>query len=150
MFNSLITALASSTLEISETTKNKGHGEIKMLHANATTKDEILIKLKDLCKNSDYVHIAARYCKYKKGGKYMCKKHWKCKRRKFQNTKKTLFCTGTVHHSCMFAKRNGGTGEVKNVTIDIVLEKQNKITDKSSEVPETDDTVEAVQVCINL
>ena len=92
-----------------------------MMRANATSKRDMKVKLKYLCLKSDYVHIAARYCKYKRGGKYYCKRQWQCT--KDDNGSN---CEGSVHHVCEFTKMDEGTGKETKATINVLIEKKKK------------------------
>ena len=139
----LIYLLGTSTWTISETAKTstkKTHGsadDIEKQYANGTSKDDVLSKLKDLCYHSEYVKVARGYCHTKKNGKYYCNKHWTCKRKRH-------FCQGSVHHTCLYAKNEDGTGKETNVTINIILEKQNKTKEESKDIDAlvTSDTTE--------
>ena len=108
--------------------------DIEKQYANGTSKDDVLSKLKDLCYHSEYVKVARGYCHTKKRGKYYCNKKWKCNRKKH-------FCQGSVHHTCLYSKNEDGSGKEKNVTINIILEKQNKTKAESKEIDtlDTDD-----------
>ena len=46
-----------------------------------------------------------------------------------------------MHHTCLYSKNEDGTGKEKNVTINIILEKQNKTKAESKEIDtlDTDD-----------
>ena len=139
--------LASSTWKIEETAKSpENKPTYAKIWANATSKQEILDKLKDMCRNSEYVHVAARYCKYKVGGTYFCKKEWKCKKSELGSS-----CRGSVYHLCEFDKTDIATGQNKTTTINILLEKQEK-PDDISQTSEASDTTEVSSnlVCLRI
>ena len=127
----------TSTWTIAETAKNatkksiESGSDIEKQYANGTSKGHVLSKLQELCYHSEYVKVARGYCHTHKRGKYYCNKRWKCKR-------KTQFCQGSVHHSCVYSKTEDGTGKEKNVTIGIILEKVNKTNDAPNEIDNSD------------
>ena len=83
------------------------------LCVNATSGDDIKAKLKKACRRDKSVYLAQKYCTKVKRGKYFCIKNWKCLKYKD-------FCTGCVKHQCEVY------GQYENVTIDLVLQKENK------------------------
>lgn len=93
---------------------------VEKLCVNSTSGDEIKDKLKKACRRDKSVYMAQKYCTKVKKGKYFCIKNWKCL--KYKN-----FCTGCVKHQCEIY------GQYQNVTINLVLEKQNKSTGKIRE-----------------
>ena len=108
--------------------------DIEKLYANGTSKEDVLSKLKELCYHSEYVKVARGYCFSKKQGKYYCNKKWKCNRKK-------QFCRGSVHHTCVYSKRQDETGKETNVTIGIFLEKVNKTKEAKKDLDIADTIV---------
>ena len=137
--NSWFYSQGSSTWTIAETAKNskkkplENNNDIEKQYANGTSKIDVLSKLKDLCYYSEYVKVARGYCHTKKKGKYYCNKKWKCFRKK-------QFCRGSVHHTCVYSKSEDGTGKETNVTINILLEKQNKTKEEPKKKGERNNT----------
>ena len=86
---------------------------VEELCVNATSGDDIKAKLKKACRRDKTVYLAQKYCTKVKRGKYFCIKNWKCLKHKD-------FCTGCVKHQCEVY------GQYENVTINLVLQKQNK------------------------
>ena len=113
---------------VEETENNRNIIRPNLMFATATSKQDMKNKLKRLCLKSDYVEIAARYCKYKRGGKYYCKRQWQCTK-----VDKGLNCNGSVHHVCEFTKMDEGTGKETHTTINILIEKKKK-TRKTAKV----------------
>ena len=106
---------------VEETENNRNIIRPNLMFATATSKRDMQNKLKRLCLKSDYVQIAARYCKYKRGGKYYCKRQWRCT--KVDNGSN---CEGSVHHVCEFTKMDEGTGKETKATINILIKKKKK------------------------
>ena len=121
-------ALGFRFVAVEETENNRNKISPDLIWANATSKQDMKTKLKRLCLKSDYVQIAARYCKYKMGGKYYCKRQWQCTKADIG-----LTCNGSVHHVCEFTKIDEGTGKETHTTINILIEKKKK-TRKTAKV----------------
>ena len=114
-------AIGFRFVAVEETENNRNIIRPNLMFATATSKQDMKNKLKRLCLKSDYVEIAARYCKYKRGGKYYCKRQWQCTK-----VDKGLNCNGSVHHVCEFTKMDEGTGKETHTTINILIEKKKK------------------------
>ena len=121
-------AIGFRFVAVEETENNRNKTRPDLIWANATSKKDMKIKLKHLCLESDYVQIAARYCKYKRGGKYYCKRQWRCVK-----ADKGSNCNGSVHHVCEFTKVDERTGKETHTTINILIEKKKK-TRKTAKV----------------
>ena len=121
-------AIGYEFVAVEETDNGRNKIRPKVILANATSKQDMKDRLKRLCLKNDYVHIAARYCKYERGGKYYCKRQWQCTK-----VDKGLTCNGSVHHVCEVTKMDEVTGKETHTTINILIEKKKK-TRKTAKV----------------